>query len=109
LVDVDAGFAEAARVLKPGARLVVLETALPPQPQLRGLYQLYLRRLLPWIGRSISKHTSAYTWLPESTRAFPEPPALARRMRARGFPDARYELFVGGVCAMYVGEKKREG
>jgi demethylmenaquinone methyltransferase / 2-methoxy-6-polyprenyl-1,4-benzoquinol methylase len=60
---------------------------------------------LPRIGRLISKHTSAYTWLPESTIAFPEPPAFAARMRVHGFKDVRFELLMGGVCALYVGTK----
>ena len=59
LVDLDAGLAEAARVLKPGARLVIVEMTLPPGPRLRRLFQLYFRRVLPWIGRRISKHTTA--------------------------------------------------
>src|SRR6476620_10171650 len=74
LVDLDAGLAEAARVLKPGGRLVILEMALPPQPILRRLYAVYFRRVVPWIGRRISKHTTAYSWLQESKFRFPEPP-----------------------------------
>jgi demethylmenaquinone methyltransferase/2-methoxy-6-polyprenyl-1,4-benzoquinol methylase len=107
LVDLEAGLAEAARVLKPGARLVILEMALPRQRILRAAYQLYFRRVMPWIGRAISKHTTAYNWLPESTRSFPAPPDLARRMEAQGFADVDYELFMGGVCAMYVGTRAK--
>jgi demethylmenaquinone methyltransferase/2-methoxy-6-polyprenyl-1,4-benzoquinol methylase len=105
LVDLDAGLTEAARVLKPGSQLVILEMALPRQRLLRAAYQFYFRRVMPWIGRVISKHTTAYTWLPESTRTFPAPPDLARRMQAQGFAEVRYELFMGGVCAMHVGTK----
>jgi demethylmenaquinone methyltransferase/2-methoxy-6-polyprenyl-1,4-benzoquinol methylase len=105
LVDLDAGLAEAARVLKPGSRLVILETALPRQRLLRALFQFYFRRVMPWIGRVVSKHTTAYSWLPESTRAFPAPAELARRMENQGFVDVHYVLLMGGVCAMHVGTR----
>jgi demethylmenaquinone methyltransferase/2-methoxy-6-polyprenyl-1,4-benzoquinol methylase len=105
LVDLDAGLAEAARVLKPGSRLAILEMTLPPRPALRRLYEHYFRRVLPWIGRRISKHTTAYTWLPESTIAFPAPAELGRRMAAAGFREVWYRLFMGGVCALHVGTR----
>jgi demethylmenaquinone methyltransferase/2-methoxy-6-polyprenyl-1,4-benzoquinol methylase len=105
LMDLDAGLSEAARVLKPGARLVILEMTLPPNPRLRRVFQFYFRRVLPWIGRVISKHTTAYTWLPESTQAFPGPQELARRMERQGFTDVRYELFLGGVTALHIGTR----
>jgi len=105
LVDLDAGLVEAARVLKPGARLVILEMAVPEQRLLRAAFQVYFRRIMPRIGRLVSKHTTAYSWLPESTRVFPTPMELARRMEAQGFDSVRYELLMGGVCAMHVGTK----
>lgn len=105
LVDLDSGLAEAARVLKSGARLVILEMAVPQQRLLRTGFQFYFRRIMPWIGRWISKHTTAYSWLPESARVFPGPAELARRMEAQGFTEVWYKLFVGGVCAMHVGTK----
>jgi demethylmenaquinone methyltransferase/2-methoxy-6-polyprenyl-1,4-benzoquinol methylase len=105
LVDLDAGLAEAARVLRPGARLVILDMALPPGRWLRTIYQFYFRRVLPWIGRLISRHATAYTWLPASTQTFPDPPELANRMTAQGFTEVSYGLFMGGVCAMHVGTR----
>jgi demethylmenaquinone methyltransferase / 2-methoxy-6-polyprenyl-1,4-benzoquinol methylase len=105
LVDLDRGLAEAARTLKPGARLVILEMAVPAQPLFRQAFQFYFRRVLPLVGRWISKHTTAYSWLPESTRVFPPPAELTRRMQGKGFIDANYELLMGGVCALYVGTR----
>src|SRR5437773_70061 len=100
-----AGLAEAFRVLKPGARFVVLEFATPRFAPLRALYLFYLRRVLPAIGRAVSKHRDAYTYLPESVLAFPEPAALARRLAAAGFRDVSWELLTSGICAVHHGAR----
>ena len=108
LADLDAGLREAARVLKPGARLVNLEMALPPQPLFRRAFLFYFDRVLPLIGRLISKHTNAYSWLPESTRTFPGPAELASRMERAGFTGVEYRLLMGGVTAVHSGVKGEE-
>ena len=105
LADLDAGLAEAARVLRPGARFVVLEFTTPRFAPLRAAYLFYFRRVLPLVGRLISKHTDAYSYLPESVLAFPDPDALAARLRTAGFRDVRYELLTGGICAVHYGTR----
>ena len=105
LVDLDGGLGEVARVLKPGARLAVLDMTIPEREPLRGFYLFYFERVLPRIGRWVSKHRTAYEWLPESTRAFPPPAELARRMGQAGFGQVSYTLFVGGVTALHVGTR----
>lgn len=109
LADLSAGLAEAARVLRPGARLVILEFTTPGRQPLRSLYLCYFRRLLPLIGRLVSRHGDAYTYLPESVLAFPEPPALAELMRQSGFAEVGYRLLLGGICALHVGTRQPAG
>jgi len=105
LADLDAGLGETARVLKAGARFVVLEFATPRFAPLRAVYLLYFRRVLPAIGRIVSKHTDAYSYLPESVLAFPEPDALAARLRAAGFRDVGYQRLTGGIAALHYGTR----
>ena len=105
LADLDAGLKEAARVLKPGARFVILEFATPRFAPLRAIYLFYFRHILPAVGRMVSKHRDAYTYLPESVLAFPEPEVLARRLTAAGFRDVGFELLTGGICAVHYGTR----
>ena len=105
LANLDAGLAEVARVLRRGARLVVLEFTTPRFAPLRAAYLFYFRRILPAIGRAVSKHRDAYSYLPESVLEFPEPDALAGCLSAAGFRDVRYELMTGGICAVHYGTK----
>jgi demethylmenaquinone methyltransferase / 2-methoxy-6-polyprenyl-1,4-benzoquinol methylase len=105
LADLRHGLVEAARVLQPLARLVILEFTTPARQPLRAAYLFYFRRLLPLIGRLVSRHADAYTYLPTSVLAFPEPAALADLMRGAGFTEVSFRLLFGGVCAVHVGTK----
>jgi demethylmenaquinone methyltransferase / 2-methoxy-6-polyprenyl-1,4-benzoquinol methylase len=105
LADLDRGLEEAHRVLRPGARFVVLEFTTPRFAPLRALYLFYFRRVLPALGRVVSKHRDAYTYLPESVLAFPDPEAFAGRLRGAGFGAVGYDLLSGGICAIHYGTR----
>jgi demethylmenaquinone methyltransferase/2-methoxy-6-polyprenyl-1,4-benzoquinol methylase len=103
LSDVGGGLAEFARVLEAGRRLVILEFTEPPNPLLRRLYLFYFRRILPLVGRIVSGHPWAYTYLPESVKEFPEPPRLAEMMGEAGFRETEWRYLSGGIAALHVG------
>ena len=103
LSDLRVGFGDLARVLRPGARLVILEFTDPPNPLLRRLYHFYFYTILPVVGRVVSGHPWAYTYLPESVKEFPGPDELAALLRESGFGDVEWRLLTGGIAAIHVG------
>lgn len=96
---------EIARVLKPNGTLVILEFSLPRAVVLRSLYLWYFRHVLPIIGRAISKHQSAYTYLPESVTAFPSPEEFSQQLRGAGFGTVRAVPLTFGIVYMFVAAK----
>ena len=103
LADLDSGLREMARVIKPGSRLVVLEFSTPQRWPIRPLYLFYFQHVLPRIGRMVSKHTTAYSYLPSSVLDFPDPANLAERFRSAGFGDVGYEPLSFGIAMIHWG------
>jgi demethylmenaquinone methyltransferase/2-methoxy-6-polyprenyl-1,4-benzoquinol methylase len=101
----DRALAELARVLRRGGRLAILEFGQPRIPGIRTLYSWYFRYLLPFIGRTVSKHRSAYSYLPASVGHFPTPPEFAQMIAASGFSQVRAVPLTFGIVYLYVAEK----
>ena len=107
LEDLDGGFREACRVLKPGGRFLILEFSRPPNAIFRGVYHAYFMIVLPMIGNLVSGGggDNAYTYLPRSVMAFPGPEALAERLKDAGFGTVDITSLTGGIACIHVATK----
>jgi len=101
-----AGLNEICRVLKPGAVAAILEFTMPRSFPIRPLYKFYFKRILPVIGKLISKDFSAYKYLPESVEAFAQREEFLKMLEVAGFEQVGYKLQSFGIAAIYYGIKK---
>jgi len=105
LADVPAGFAEQRRVVRPGGRVICLDTSPPPDGPLRPLIAFHLHRVIPWLGRLVTGQADAYAYLPASTAAFLTPAELQAIMEAAGLRQVHYRRYMFGTVAVHVGVK----
>lgn len=101
----DVACRELVRALRPGGRLAILEFGTPSSPLFGPIYQWYSRHVLPRIGRAVSRHDAAYTYLPESIGAFPYGDDFARILSAAGFSHVEARPFMFGAVYLYTGQK----
>jgi demethylmenaquinone methyltransferase / 2-methoxy-6-polyprenyl-1,4-benzoquinol methylase len=98
--------AEIFRALTPGGRLAVLEFAMPTTPLIRSAYRWYFNRVLPAIGRLVSRHNAAYAYLPASVGAFASPDQFAKILRQEGFADVHASPLTFGIVYLYTAVKR---
>ena len=106
-VHLEQGLNEMLRVLKPGGQLVVLELATPDSPLVKPFYNLYTRRIIPWLGSRIAGNREAYTYLPASIERFPKGDAFLEKIRNSQFPilNCRQRKLTFGVCRLYTASR----
>ncbi|CCH48910.1 ubiquinone/menaquinone biosynthesis methyltransferase [Pseudodesulfovibrio piezophilus] len=98
-------YSEFFRVLKPGARLCILEFGTGSKRVWKGFYNFYLDKLLPFIGDRISGDPGAYRYLAESIKTFPDERSLAEEMMQAGFARVYHVPMMSGIVYLHVGEK----
>ena len=99
------GLQEMHRVLKEGGKTVVLEFSNPKKFPIKQGFSLYFKYILPAIGKLVSKDNRAYTYLPESVKAFPEGDSFLAIFREAGFKKTKQVKLSGGISSIYIGEK----
>lgn len=103
--NLEKGLAEMRRVLKPGGLAIILEFSKPKYFPIKQIYWLYSRKIMPFVGKLISKDNRAYSYLPESVEAFPEGVEFLTIMRNAGYEDPRKKALTGGIATIYMGRK----
>lgn len=105
VIDVPGTLAEQRRVLKPGGRIVTLDTTPPQSSLLRPLINFHLHTVIPTLGRLLSPDGTAYDYLPNSTEAFLSAEALAERLVQSGFREVGFKRLMAGTMAVHWGLK----
>lgn len=99
------GLSDMLRVLKPNGLAVIIEFSKPKKFPIKQLYWFYFRVIMPILGKIISKDNAAYTYLPESVKAFPEGQEFLDIMNKCGYKDTKNILLTGGIASIYLGRK----
>ncbi len=103
--DLQAGIRGMVRVLKPGGRLFVLEFSKPQRFPFKQLFRFYFHRVMPLIGRLVSKDPAAYTYLPESVEVFPQGKEFAQILASSDLTEIRLYPLTFGVATLYCARK----
>ncbi len=105
VAEIERAFAEMARVVRPGGRVVCLEFSQPHPGPMRALYEMHSRWVLPNVGGVLSGRREAYYYIPASVARFQSRTELAALMRSAGLADVRWVDLTFGIVCVHVGIK----
>lgn len=105
VTDVPLCLSELLRVLKPGGKVLILETSIPKYPIIRHLHLWYLRNILPKVGGMISKQKHAYNYLNQTAESFPCAEKFCNLLNTAGFVHIQEHPLTGGVVSIYEAAK----
>ncbi|HIG88266.1 MAG TPA: ubiquinone/menaquinone biosynthesis methyltransferase [Planctomycetes bacterium] len=94
---------EMARVVRPGGRVVVLEFSRPRSAFFGALYRGYFTRVLPCLGRIVSRDADAYSYLPRTVLAWPDPEEFQAEFQALGLLECGFRRLTGGIACLHHG------
>ena len=104
--DLRAGITEMMRITAPGGRVVILEFSQPTNPVFKKMYYFYFKKILPFIGKLISRSKfNAYSYLPSSVVNFPDRYGLQKQMESCGLVDVKIYARTMGIVTIHVGQK----
>lgn len=103
--NLEKGLSEMLRVLRKDGMAVILEFSKPKKFPIKQLFQFYSKRIIPFLGKTISKDRSAYAYLPESVAAFPEGQDFIDILTKLGYKDVKARPVSGGIATIYTGIK----
>jgi demethylmenaquinone methyltransferase/2-methoxy-6-polyprenyl-1,4-benzoquinol methylase len=96
---------EMTRVVKPGGKVVCLETSQPTMIGFKQGYKIYFKFIMPIFGKMFAKSYKEYSWLQESASTFPGMNELAKMFSEVGLTNIKVKPFTFGVAAMHLGIK----
>ena len=105
VTDIQQALKEQYRTLKPGGRIVILDTTRPKKNLLSPFIWIHMHLIIPTVGGLLSGERDAYNYLPDTTENFLTAEQLASRMIAAGFKKVNFKRLMFGTIGMHWGEK----
>lgn len=103
--DLDQSMKEVFRVLKPGGMCAIMEFSMPTNKVLKLFYLIYLKIVVPIIGRIFSRSKEAYRYLRSSILSFSKNIDVLDKLKFAGFRSTEYKSLTGSIVKCYIAEK----